>query len=161
MFRALSERMAFRGPMVRGKAGGIITSLGVAAVLVSCLPTEPCACTPRPRGSLAVFGVVQRADGAAVASAQILFSASLLAGTGVCEGLGPASREDLGPVVGAGPDGRFRSVLYTFSAPGPRCLRAVAFAGVVNASDSVVVDGLIVQFRDGARDSLGVQLTIP
>lgn len=139
-----------------------LAHLGVAALLLSCLPTEPCACTPRPQGSLAVFGVVQRADGAAVASAQILFSASPLAGTAVCEGLGPASREDLGPVVVAGPDGRFRSVLYTFAAPGPRCLRAVAFAGPVNASDSGVVDGLIVQFRDSDRpDSLGVQLTIP
>ena len=161
MFRAVSELMASHGPIVRGKAGGMITSLGVAAVLVSCLPTEPCACTPRPQGSFAVFGVVQRADGAVVASAQILFSASLLAGTAVCEGLGPAIREDLGPVVVAGPDGRFRSVLYTFAVPGPRCLRAVAFVGPVHASDSVVVDGLVVQFRESSRDSLGVQLTIP
>lgn len=145
----------------RGEGRAAFTSLAVAAVLLSCLPTEPCACTPRPSGSLAVFGVVQRADGAAVASAQILFSASLLAGTAVCEGPGSASREDLGPVVGAGPDGRFRSVLYTFSAPGPRCLRAVAYAGQPGSSDSGVVDGLIVQFRERGPDSLGIQLTIP
>ena len=158
MFRALSELMAFRGAMVRGKAGGIITSVGVAAVLVSCLPTEPCACPPQ-RSAFVVFGLVQRADGSAVASARIRFSVPLPAGTTACEG---ASREELDPVVVAGSDGRFRAVVYSLAGSGPRCLRAVAYEGPTEASDSAVIDGLIVQFRQGDQpDSLGVQLTIP
>lgn len=135
-----------------------LAPLGVATLLLSCLPTEPCACPPQ-RSSFVVFGVVRRADGAAVGSARIRFSVPL-PGTTVCES--GASREELDPLVVAGSDGRFRSVLYSLAGAGQRCLRAVAYAGTPGASDSAVVDGLIVQFRHGAQlDSLGVQLTIP
>lgn len=137
----------------------VLAPLGVATLLLSCLPTEACACPPQ-RSSFVIFGAVQRGDGAAVASARIRFSVPLPAGTTVCDG--GANTEVLDPVVVAGSDGRFRSVLYSLAGAGQRCLRAAAYAGTPGASDSAVVDGLIVQFRHGAQlDSLGIQLTIP
>lgn len=146
--------MARRGAWAAG------SRLALAALLLSCLPTEPCACPPA-RTWFLMFGEVARADGSAVPVGRVRFSATdVFSGSGVCDA---AARDDyLDPPEITATDGRFRATLFSMGAPGTRCLRVVAFAEDAAGSDSVVVEGLIVQFRGDERlDSLGVRLTIP
>jgi len=130
----------------------------IVALLVACLPTEPCACPPL-RTWFLLFGSVDRADGVPVPAARIRVSAPFDAGA-ACDA--PGFREPLDPEVVAGADGQFRATVFSMGSPGSRCIRVAAFAGPAGASDSAAVDGLIVQFHRGEPpDSLGVRLTIP
>lgn len=136
-----------------------LLGFGVVALLVACLPTEPCACPPL-RTWFLVFGSVVRSDGMPVPAARIRVSAPFDAGV-ACDA--PGFRESMDPEIVAGADGRFRSAVFSMmGSPGLRCIRVAAFAGTAGASDSTAVDGLIVQFHRGdPPDSLGIQLTIP
>lgn len=133
--------------------------LAAVALLLSCLPTEPCACPPA-RTWFLMFGEVARADGSAVPVGPVRFTARDVSASGSCDA---AARLDfLDPPEILATNGRFRATLFSMGAPGPRCVRVVAYAGDAAGSDSAVVDGLIVQFRGGERlDSLGIRLTIP
>lgn len=136
-----------------------VLRLAFAGVLLSCLPTEPCACPPA-RTWFLLYGEVAREDGSAVSAGRIRFSAKEVSDTGTCD---PAARSDyLDPPEVSATGGRFRATLFSMAGSGPRCVRVAAFAGPPGNSDSAVVDGLIVQFRGDERlDSLGIRLTIP
>lgn len=111
--------------VARSEARAVITSLGVAAVLVSCLPTEPCACV-QPPPYFVIFGSVQR-NSAPVASARVSFSATTQSGTGVC-GIG-GDNVMLEREAFTTADGKFRKLLRSIAGEGSHCLRVTAFAG--------------------------------
>lgn len=145
--------------MSRRAPWGAVSRLAFAVVLLSCLPTEPCACPPA-RTWFLMYGEVVRADGSAVSDGRVRFSARDVSVSGTCD---PAARDDyLDPPEVTVTGGRFRATLFSMAGPGPRCVRVAAVAGDPASGDSAVVDGLIVQFRSDERlDSLGLRLMLP
>ena len=143
---------------------GRVLMRGVAgvALLLACIPTEPCACTPA-RASLVVYGEVRSASGNPVASAVVRY---VLAPPTNVTATGSACQFDASgggaePAQGvADVAGRFRTLVYSDYAPGTRCLRVTAHAPGA-AADSASVSGLLVPFRLSRPDSIGVVVTLP
>jgi hypothetical protein len=141
-----------RRVLLRGVAG--------VALLLACIPTEPCACVPA-QGSLIVYGEVRAASGSAVASAvvrYVLTPLTIVTATGdVCPVDAPGGNV-FAPQERADAAGRFR--MLVMSDPGMLCLRVTAHApGAV--ADSASVSGLLVHFRSSRPDSVGVVVTLP
>jgi hypothetical protein len=133
-------------------------ALGVA-LLLSCTPTEPCACPPA-RTSLVLYGEVRTADGAPAAGATLQYL--IARPNGAAGGNGSlcqfdAATNDADP-AGASSDaaGRFRTQVFSVSAPDTHCLRVSAFG----PAGSAQVEDLIVFFRLTRPDSLGLVLTL-
>src|SRR5688500_10118552 len=128
-----------------------------AAIVLCCTPTEPCACPPA-RTSLILYGEVRTADGAPAVGAAlqyILAPAAGPAGAPVCQfdaALGDAEPDGASADVA----GRFRTQVFSVSAPATRCLRVSAF-GPAGSAD--VVD-LLVPFQLTRPDSVGLVLTL-
>ena len=123
-----------------------------AVVMLSCLPTAPCACPPATT-LFNVFGEVLRVDGQAIGGALVR---STVWRDSDCGAADPEFTTD--PVL-SDSAGAFRLMVRSNYAPGPRCLRIVAHCG----ADSVVIPELIVDFRIDREppDSLGLLIRFP
>jgi hypothetical protein len=139
--------------------GRVLTrgAFGVA-VLLACMPTEPCACPPA-RTSVVLYGEVRTAEGAPAAGAALQYLLALPAGApggeGLCE-FDPV-RNDADP-TGASADaaGRFRTQIFSLFGPATRCLQVAASA----AAGTAGVEALLVPFRQARPDSVGLVLTL-
>lgn len=139
--------------LTRGAAG--------VALLLACMPTEPCACPPG-RTSLLVYGEVRTAAGDPAAAAIVRYVLAPLTGAASaatrCEFDPPNSDADPAEVR-TDAAGRFRSQVYSISGPGTRCLRVTARAAGTG-TESTSVDGLLVPFRASRPDSVGLVMTL-
>ncbi len=128
----------------------------VGVLLLSCTPTEPCACTPLP-GAFVIYGQVPAAG--TVGALGSLRADDLTAPA--CTSRAAVSRfsQDVFLVP---TDGRYRAQLLTW-APGPRCIRVVFFETLPGVSDSLFGPVLMVTFRSGppARDSVRLDIPAP
>jgi hypothetical protein len=136
----------------------IATSGFIAALLVACLPTQPCACPPTTSLFL-VFGSLLRGNEEAVAQGSLR---AIAAPTDACV-FEHAETLDVYPVR-ADDAGKFRSLLRSYYGDTrTRCLRLVAYRPPPAESDSVVAPDLLVRFRMDRHppDSLGLVLRFP
>jgi hypothetical protein len=126
----------------------IATSGLIAALLVACLPTQPCACPPTT-SVFVVYGSLLRADGEPVAQGSLR---AIAARTDACV-FDQAEIIDVYPMRADA--GKFRSLLRSyFGDTRTRCLRLVAYGPPPD---------LVVQFRRDREppDSLGLVLRFP
>ena len=133
-------------------------ALGIA-LLLSCTPTEPCACPPA-RTSFILYGEVRTADGVPAAGAALQYLLARPSGTTEDPGLlcqFDAAIGDAEP-AGASADatGRFRTRVFSAFGPATRCLRVSAFG----PAGSAHVEDLLVSFSLTRPDSVGLVLTL-
>lgn len=136
----------------------IATCSLIAALLVACLPTQPCACPPTT-SIFVVYGSLLRAGGEPVAQGSLR---AIAARTDACV-FEQAEIIDVYPMR-ADDAGKFRSLLRSyFGDTRTRCLRLVAYGPPPDLTDSVVAPDLVVQFRRDREppDSLGLVLRFP
>src|SRR5688572_15496421 len=130
----------------------------VTGLLLACLSTEPCACPPAT-SLFILFGQVVDTDGQAAARAPIAVKGSRSQQCSFDDG---ETMEDFPPT--AGDDGKFRLQLRSyFGTTAVRCLRVTARRDTSALSDSAVIEGLVVRFRNDREmpESVGVLLRLP
>ena len=131
----------------------------VVALLLSCTPTEPCACPPALTRAL-VYGWVRTSAGAPSPSAFVRVDVAPDTG---CAALRTSPERTEWEQSSADAAGAFRLEARSVYGPRLHCVRVTAFRGRPGTSDSARVEGLILNFR-GTRerpDSIGVVLTLP
>ena len=135
-----------------------LRSTAAVALLLSCLPTDPCACPPATTRAL-VYGWVRTSAGNPSPSASVRLDVSPDTGCAVLRA--PLAFAEATGVTGS--VGTFRLQAISGDRPRHHCVQVTAFRGQPGMSDSARVGGLIVYFRAEQErpDSLGVVLTLP
>lgn len=128
----------------------------LAALLIACFPTEPCACAA-PLSTLIVRGDVVRGSepvGDAIVQAEGFLTASCASSRIVLTGTEHATRTDA--------SGRYTLRLATSLSPASRCLRLIVRPTSLGGSDSVVVAGVRGAFvAQRPPDTLTLNFAIP
>ena len=126
-------------------------------LILSCTPTEPCACPPAT-SIFRVHGKVRDYDHLPVAGA-------LLAARAPADDGCAASDAETFEVFPSRTDqaGAFDATLRSFHRPRQCCLRFSVYRGSPGSSDSVVLATLVVTFRSDREqpDSLGLVIRLP
>lgn len=163
-FEEAAPRLATRQERLKHEAGAqeqvdmrrsaIFTGAGVIAGL-SCMPTEPCACSPPPNQAV-VFGSLRAANGSVVANGAVEIDVGR---PGECT-FTNANRSPNTTTTNA--TGTYRARVSTDRAGGELCVRAVGFAGAAGVSDSVRSAGVLLVFRPSTvqPDSTRIDLVL-
>ena len=133
-----------------------LTTVAVAALLLCCTPTEPCACPPA-LGHGVVYGVVTRAAGEPAAGAVVRVEAFH---RGCADSLGSMLVDrPTAPVDGSG---RYRYAMRSMVPSDTACLRLAALDTAGAREDSSVIAGIRMRLRSRAPyDSLRVDFALP